>query len=311
MLASTRTSKSKQLNLHTLPDAPPRAATGSGEWAPCAATGSGEWAPRATPTTSKSQQTSNNKHLETFLYGRKLQEPSCLTSSRCRTLLECHRVEVGSATLSVAFDSLNFRSSRPHPPTQGGPRQGEEEDLTGADVQLGRRWPEKPGRVNRISKVVGFMDDNGLRFSESNYYDSVENEEGKRYEDLRYEDLKEVDFESVEEVDTFYSFYSLAMGFSFRKEKLDKNIYGIVVRRQLVCSKEGTRKKKGPPKDNPVSHNLGSRTSFMKSVGIPEKGKQRNSHDMQAEEEGGNPNKRKCPHSHRETRLQEGIVLPA
>lgn len=125
---------------------------------------------------------------------------------------------------------------------------------------------------------------------------------GKRYEDLRYEDLKEVDFESVEEVDTFYSFYSLAMGFSFRKEKLDKNIYGIVVRRQLVCSKEGTRKKKGPPKDNPVSHNLGSRTSFMKSVGIPEKGKQRNSHDMQAEEEGGNPNKRKCPHSRRETR---------
>lgn len=176
------------------------------------------------------------------------------------------------------------------------------------------------------------MDDNGLRFSESNYYDSVENEEvqseeedledepeetlvsnsvdtqnclhykGKRYEDLRYEDLKEVDFESVEEVDTFYSFYSLAMGFSFRKEKLDKNIYGIVVRRQLVCSKEGTRKKNGPPKDNPVSHNLGSRTSFMKSVGIPEKGKQRNSQDMQAEEEGGNPNKRKCPHSHRETR---------
>ncbi|KAL6182214.1 hypothetical protein ACLB2K_043637 [Fragaria x ananassa] len=131
----------------------------------------------------------------------------------------------------------------------------------------------------QISKVVGFMDDNGLRFSESNYYDSVENEEvqseeedledeqeetlvsnsvdtqnclhykRKRYEDLRYEDLKEVDFESVEEVDTFYSFYSLAMGFSFRKEKLDKNIYGIVVRRQLVCSKEGTRKKKGAPKD--------------------------------------------------------------
>lgn len=70
----------------------------------------------------------------------------------------------------------------------------------------------------------------------------------------------------------------------------------------MVCSKEGARKKKGPPKDNPVSHNLGSRTSFMKSVGIPEKGKQRNSHDMQAKEEGGNLNKRKCPHSRRETR---------
>ncbi|KAL6199362.1 hypothetical protein ACLB2K_029146 [Fragaria x ananassa] len=78
---------------------------------------------------------------------------------------------------------------------------------------------------------------------------------GKLYKDLTLEDLKEVEFNSIEEVDKFYSYYSLAKGFSVRKYKLDKNRSGtLVIRRQLVCSKQGKRKESAPN-----SHQQGSK----------------------------------------------------
>ncbi|KAM5578706.1 protein FAR1-RELATED SEQUENCE 5-like, partial [Rosa sericea] len=122
------------------------------------------------------------------------------------------------------------------------------------------------------------MDESGMRFSEPNYhgwsvdeddfsdeYEELFSDEeasqsanmdenldclhfnGKKYEDLRSSDMIGVEFSSVEAVDTFYAYYSLAMGFSFRKEKLCRNAAQVVVRRQLVCSKEGERKKRGKP----------------------------------------------------------------
>lgn len=55
--------------------------------------------------------------------------------------------------------------------------------------------------------------------------------------------MNDVEFNSIDEVDQFYSFYSLATGFSIRKNKLDKNRAGtLVLIRQLVCSKEGVRR---------------------------------------------------------------------
>ncbi|KAL6127467.1 hypothetical protein ACLB2K_070832 [Fragaria x ananassa] len=65
---------------------------------------------------------------------------------------------------------------------------------------------------------------------------------GKPYKDLTLEDLVGVEFATIEEVEKFYSSYSLAKGFSMRKHRLDKNRAGtLVTRRDLVCSKEGMR----------------------------------------------------------------------
>lgn len=71
---------------------------------------------------------------------------------------------------------------------------------------------------------------------------------GKKYEDLKLEDLNGVQFKSVEEIDQFYSYYSLAIGFSVRKNKADKNCDQLVRRRQLVCSRQGTRRSQAPKK---------------------------------------------------------------
>lgn len=71
---------------------------------------------------------------------------------------------------------------------------------------------------------------------------------GKKYEDLKLEDLNGVQFKSVEEVDQFYSYYSLAIGFSVRKNKADKNCDQLVRRRQLVCSRQGKRRSQAPKK---------------------------------------------------------------
>ncbi|XP_040364040.1 protein FAR1-RELATED SEQUENCE 5-like [Rosa chinensis] len=121
--------------------------------------------------------------------------------------------------------------------------------------------------------------ESGLRYSEHKYYDSLmdlnseegsingssdadmENTDftkeedmqdftlfrGKPYQDLTLDDLKEVEFNTIEEVDRFYNYYSLAKGFSMRKYKQDKNRAGtLIIRRQLVCSRQGQRKQSGP-----------------------------------------------------------------
>lgn len=43
---------------------------------------------------------------------------------------------------------------------------------------------------------------------------------GKKYEDLHLEDLDGVVFKSIDEVDQFYAYYSLAIGFSVRIERI-------------------------------------------------------------------------------------------
>lgn len=72
---------------------------------------------------------------------------------------------------------------------------------------------------------------------------------GKPYKDLTLEDLNDVEFKTIDEVDTFYSYYSLAKGFSMRRHKLDKNRTRTkVIRRELVCSRQGVRKESFPSK---------------------------------------------------------------
>lgn len=68
-------------------------------------------------------------------------------------------------------------------------------------------------------------------------------------------DLDGVEFQNINEVEKIYSYFSLALGFSLRKFKMDKNAAGIVVRRQLVCSKQGVRKVQGSWKNNTVKQN--------------------------------------------------------
>ncbi|KAK9932636.1 hypothetical protein M0R45_019863 [Rubus argutus] len=65
---------------------------------------------------------------------------------------------------------------------------------------------------------------------------------GKKYEDLVLEDLEGVEFKSIDEVDQFYSHYSLATSFSVRKHKTDKNSEQNFRRRQLLCSRAGERR---------------------------------------------------------------------
>ncbi|KAM5585610.1 hypothetical protein ABKV19_004813 [Rosa sericea] len=118
---------------------------------------------------------------------------------------------------------------------------------------------------------------------------------GKLYKDLKLEDLKEVEFNSIEEVDKFYSYYSLAKGFSVRKQKLDKNRAGLVIRRQLVCSKQGKRR---APKDS-ISHQQGSKgkqdNCQLSSIGNC----QQNSTNIS----GQNPHKKQCTETRRATRV--------
>lgn len=143
------------------------------------------------------------------------------------------------------------------------------------------------------------MDDSGLRFSDFKYHDSwsmsddedmdldmsregdtevkraqtpnnVEEEmhdclhfRGKKYEELQLVDLDGMEFQNINEVDKFYNYYALAMGFSVRKFKMDKNAAGIVVRRQLVCSKEGVRKVQTSAKNNTVKQNTNGKQDVI------------------------------------------------
>lgn len=53
---------------------------------------------------------------------------------------------------------------------------------------------------------------------------------GKKNEDLQL-DLNEVEFRIMDEVNQFYAYYSLAIGFSVRKHKTDKNYDQKIKRR--------------------------------------------------------------------------------
>ncbi|KAK9912722.1 hypothetical protein M0R45_036571 [Rubus argutus] len=135
---------------------------------------------------------------------------------------------------------------------------------------------------------------------------------GKPYKDLTLDDLKGVEFKSIEEVDKFYSYYSLAKGFNMRKNKLDKNRAGtVVIRRQLVCSKEGKRRV-AAPNDN-ISQLQGSKgTHFGRPAGVdamPDNCQHssigKNSQQKSMGEKnisGQNPPKKQCTKSRRITR---------
>ena len=55
---------------------------------------------------------------------------------------------------------------------------------------------------------------------------------GKKYEDLTLEDFHNTIFETTEEAEDFYDNYSLAIGFSIRKNKKDTGVDGNITRRR-------------------------------------------------------------------------------
>ncbi|XP_034201437.1 protein FAR1-RELATED SEQUENCE 5-like [Prunus dulcis] len=65
-------------------------------------------------------------------------------------------------------------------------------------------------------------------------------------------DLSEREFAKVEEAKRFYCNYALAIGFSIRRSRLRRSEGGVVMGRQWVCSKEGSRSKKWTNRDDMV-----------------------------------------------------------
>ncbi|XP_062011542.1 putative protein FAR1-RELATED SEQUENCE 10 [Rosa rugosa] len=140
-------------------------------------------------------------------------------------------------------------------------------------------------------------DQHGLRFSEEQYHNSggFSNEEGgffsdesrgetftfgldestnclrykgKKYEDLQFSDMNGIFFRSVEDVERFYAYHSIAKGFSVRKSKSDKDRGGQIFRRSLCCSKEGWRKVQNPKKRTKVVGSVSSQGKNKEQPGI-------------------------------------------
>ncbi|CAB4286274.1 unnamed protein product [Prunus armeniaca] len=65
-------------------------------------------------------------------------------------------------------------------------------------------------------------------------------------------DLAEREFAKFEEAERFYCNYALAIGFSIRRSRLRCSEGGVVMGRQWVCSKEGSRSKKWTNRDDMV-----------------------------------------------------------
>ena len=118
---------------------------------------------------------------------------------------------------------------------------------------------------------------------------------GKAYKDLTFDDLVDVEFETIEEVENFYSCYSFAKGFSMRKGRLDKNRAGtLVLRRDLYCSKEGLRDLSGK------KYTIDEEANFeVDTYGIPMNMKE--NHGM-ANSSGHNSNKKRARSVRRESR---------
>ncbi|XP_062028647.1 protein FAR1-RELATED SEQUENCE 5-like [Rosa rugosa] len=82
---------------------------------------------------------------------------------------------------------------------------------------------------------------------------------GKHFEDLTMDDMKAVYFPTVQEAEKFLSLYSRILGFSIRRDRLQKEGNDMVVRRQWVCSKQGlasmkSSKHKGVDKNKFTKH---------------------------------------------------------
>lgn len=82
----------------------------------------------------------------------------------------------------------------------------------------------------------------GTRADETRTDDEVFNDVPD-YRRLKVEDVKAMTFKTVEDAERFYSAYSLALGFGFRKDTKGE-AEGTIRRRQWLCNKQGTRAKK-------------------------------------------------------------------
>jgi zinc finger SWIM domain-containing protein 3 len=100
---------------------------------------------------------------------------------------------------------------------------------------------------------IGEKEHNSTRISEFDRKHGFLQFNGKHYKDLSMKDLEGVHFKTIEEAEKFYTYYSLVVGFSVRKHKLDmdRDDPFLVVRREWVCSKEGKAEMKAKKKRKP------------------------------------------------------------
>ena len=76
--------------------------------------------------------------------------------------------------------------------------------------------------------------------------------DGLNFQNMSIADFAEREFAKVEEAERFYCNYALAIGFSIRRSRLRRSKGGVVMGRQWVCSKEGSRSKKWTNRDDMV-----------------------------------------------------------
>ncbi|KAJ1404687.1 Zinc finger, CCHC-type [Sesbania bispinosa] len=67
---------------------------------------------------------------------------------------------------------------------------------------------------------------------------------GRMIHELTHDDIRRLEFASKAEAYSFYSDYAKQRGFAVRKDDIERNENGDIVKRYLVCNKEGTRDKK-------------------------------------------------------------------
>ncbi|CAL2265734.1 unnamed protein product [Prunus armeniaca] len=90
-------------------------------------------------------------------------------------------------------------------------------------------------RTEEITEISGYFEYDGLNFQNMSIADLVGRE-----------------FAKFEEAKRFYWNYALAIGFSIRKSRLRRSEGGVVMGRQWVCSKEGSRSKKWTNRDDMI-----------------------------------------------------------
>ncbi|KAJ1436374.1 FAR1 DNA-binding domain [Sesbania bispinosa] len=66
----------------------------------------------------------------------------------------------------------------------------------------------------------------------------------KRISELTVDDIRGIEFDDEEAACSFYKSYAKCNGFVVRKDEVDHDFKGNIVMRQLVCNREGERKKK-------------------------------------------------------------------
>ncbi|KAJ1386714.1 FAR1 DNA-binding domain [Sesbania bispinosa] len=67
---------------------------------------------------------------------------------------------------------------------------------------------------------------------------------GRMIHELKHDDIRHLEFGSEGEAYSFYSNYAKHRGFVVRKDDVERNENSDIVKRNLVCNKEGTRDKK-------------------------------------------------------------------